>query len=80
LKLGAWRCRYDMIIERDKFYDAANFLTSADKTLHQILIQRSFRYVDLSIDLRNLTDERVEDFNNWPAPGRHGSIQLSTRF
>jgi len=76
----SWRFRYDLILERDKYYDAANLLTAADKTLHQFQIQRRFKKFDLTLHLRNIGDEKIEDFNNWPAPGRNGSIQFSTRF
>jgi outer membrane cobalamin receptor len=77
---GDFEVYYDILLEQNMFYDNANFFSAADKELHHIGCQWNHQPFNIAFDIHNLTDQQVEDFNNWPRPGRTFSLSFLTSF
>lgn len=60
----------EYVVEKDKYYDAANLLKAKDK--QEINAGMSWVYHSwlFSFEIKNLKDNRYEDFNGYPLPGR----------
>ena len=77
---GAWSVGYDVLVEQNTFFDRANVLKAADKELHHADIKWRRKKLQIAFDIHNLTDEKVNDFNDWPRPGRSYALSLLTSF
>ena len=80
LNWGAWDFGYDYLLEQNMYYDSANFLKASDKGLHHVDLKWHHKKLQVAFDIHNLTDQQVEDFNNWPRPGRSYALSLLTSF
>jgi len=75
---GPWKLRYDIFLASEKAYDIANNITAADQEEHGFALEYSKASWRVSGGITNLTDETLEDYNNWPRPGR--AFFASTKF
>lgn len=62
--------RYDVALGDERFYDSANNIKAADLETHHLGARYRYHHWNLALDIDNLTDENIEDFNNWPRPGQ----------
>ncbi len=61
---------YEKIIEEGLYYDTANLLKAADKKEINAGTSWLFRSFLFTFEAKNLGDDRYEDFNGYPLPGR----------
>ncbi len=54
----------------EMYYDRNNLIKAADKLSHNAKCSWSYRSMELAIQVKNITEDRQEDFNGWPLPGR----------
>ena len=74
---GSWEWHYSVDVEESMYFDTANLLPAEDRTRHDIAIKRRFNGVEVETSVRNLTDERYEDFRGHPRPGRSWHLTVS---
>ncbi|MCB1755603.1 MAG: TonB-dependent receptor [Gammaproteobacteria bacterium] len=78
IPLENWTLLYELDIQQERFYDSANLLPAKDKQLHNLKISRDFgRKFHFALELKNIGDQAVEDFNGYPKPGRAWYLSLS---
>lgn len=70
---------YELDVKRKLFYDRANILPAPDVAQHSIGADWKNNNWQLSLALRNLSDENVEDFNGFPKPGRNFQLSVTKR-
>jgi outer membrane cobalamin receptor len=69
-----------LLIQEDMFYDKTNLLPSENKEIFNWSISYTFNQINkktwlkrlpiLTFEIKNLTDDQVEDFSGWPQPER----------
>ena len=67
----AWR------LEAGQFYDSPNNLKAPEMQRHDIGLSGGLRKLGWSVQALNLTDDRAEQFNGYPMPGRRWMVSLS---
>ncbi|WP_200195422.1 TonB-dependent receptor domain-containing protein [Halorhodospira abdelmalekii] len=82
-----WDVGYAVTIEEDFYFDTANRLPAEDRTRHDLSLTSRWgdnggagrRGGEWSVEtsVRNLTDERYEDFRGHPRPGRSWHLGVS---
>jgi outer membrane receptor protein involved in Fe transport len=77
-RFGAYTVYGEYVAETGTYYDTANLLPAEDKNEINAGISWSRGPWLLRLDARNLTDERIEDFNGFPLPGR--SVFASVKY
>jgi iron complex outermembrane receptor protein len=70
----------EYITESGLFYDAANLLKAGDKREINLGASFLFRSFTVTLEARNVGDERYEDFNGYPMPGRSGRLTVQYKF
>lgn len=75
-----WQIWSEVNVARDRFFDLGNFLPAEDATTVNIgaLWQRGNLKADLT--LNNVNNDKVEDFNGFPRPGRSFNLGIAYRF
>lgn len=66
----AFKMSYELLAQDQMFYDKTNLIQAANKNLHHLALHYKWKKLLLFFDIKNLTDEQVEDYNGWPLPGR----------
>lgn len=67
----AWR------LEAGQFYDSPNNLKAPEMQRHDIGLSGGFGKLGWSVQALNLSDDRAEQFNGYPMPGRRWMASLS---
>lgn len=67
----AWR------LEAGQFYDSPNNLRAPEMQRHDIGLSGGIRKLGWSVQALNLSDDRAEQFNGYPMPGRRWMVSLS---
>lgn len=67
----AWR------YEAGQYYDSANLLKAPEMQRHDLGVRGAFKAIGWSAQALNITDDRIEQFNGYPAPGRLWLLTLS---
>ena len=71
---------YEVLVERGRFYDSLNSRPAPDVQVHDVGLRKVLplgRYrLDLGGEIRNLTDQRGQDFSAQPQPGRQFFVSL----
>lgn len=70
----------EFITAKDSFYDTANLLKAKDKEEINLGISFAYRSYIVTVEAKNVTDGRFEDFNGYPMPGRSGYITVQYKF
>ncbi|MBW1712376.1 MAG: TonB-dependent receptor, partial [Deltaproteobacteria bacterium] len=85
--LGRLEARYkgfkvygECAVDKDMYYDTANLLQAEDKVEFNAGISWLFRSFLLSFEAKNIGDDRYEDFNGYPLPGRSFCLTLRSVF
>lgn len=68
---------YAYRLEAGAYYDSANLLKSPELQRHDLGARGAIGQVGWSVQALNLSDDRVEQFNGYPAPGRRLLLSLS---
>ncbi len=77
---GGWRLTARRRVLERKFYDTANLLPAADQRVTDLLARFRRGAWRVDVALTNVTDERYEDFNGFPNPGRALFASLARTF
>ncbi|MBW1893583.1 MAG: TonB-dependent receptor [Deltaproteobacteria bacterium] len=64
-----WKLFAEYIANKDMYYDTANLLKAENQSNINIGISWLFNQLLLSLEAKNITDERYEDYNGYPMPG-----------
>ncbi len=75
-----WRYAFESQLRRDMFFDSANLLPAEDQSLSSVLVQRTTPRWEAEVRVNNLFDERLQDFNGFPRPGRALLASARLRF
>lgn len=67
----AWR------LEAGQFYDSPNNLKAPEMQRHDLGLSGAVRKFGWSVQALNLSDDRAEQFNGYPMPGRRWMVSLS---
>jgi len=78
-KVSTFDLWYELDTKQKLFYDRANILPAPDVSQHSIGVDWKNDDWQLSLKLRNLSDENVEDFNGFPKPGRSFQLAFTRR-
>jgi len=70
----------DYQILNDMYYDKTNLLKAADPKLLHLGLSYNYKNWKTHLQLNNLLDEQVENYNGWPLPGRGGQVSFSYHF
>ncbi|MBF0197215.1 MAG: TonB-dependent receptor [Planctomycetes bacterium] len=72
LEYDPWPIRpyYEYFGQDEMYYDRTNFLKAPTKNLHHVGLLASYKKMHMSFEVKNISDEHVEDFAGWPMPGR----------
>ncbi|WP_428310977.1 TonB-dependent receptor plug domain-containing protein [Hydrocarboniphaga sp.] len=76
----SWRqiiFHYAYRLEAGAYYDSANLLKSPELQRHDVGARGAIGTLGWSLQALNLGDDRVEQFNGYPAPGRRVLLSLS---
>jgi iron complex outermembrane receptor protein len=80
-RLGPGRLYYELDFLATNFLDQANFREIGRRAVHVVggSLRLPWAPIDLSLELRNFTDEQIEDVAGFPLPGRSlfGSVRYS---
>jgi outer membrane cobalamin receptor len=68
---------YAYRLEAGEYYDSANLLKAPEMQRHDIGARGAIRKLGWSVQALNLTDDRIEQFNGYPAPGRRVMLSLT---
>lgn len=68
---------YAYRLEAGAYYDSPNLLKSPELQRHDVGARGAIGTLGWSLQALNLTDDRVEQFNGYPAPGRRVLLSLS---
>lgn len=68
---------YAFRFESGQYYDSANLLPARPLRRHDIGLRGAFRQVGWSLQVLNLDDDTLEQFNGFPTPGRRTVLTLS---
>ncbi|MBX2879095.1 MAG: TonB-dependent receptor [Granulosicoccus sp.] len=77
LKRASTSYWYEWNSSRNRFYDTANLLRAKDSSIHSLGFDWQGKSWQLSVRLHNLDNQRVEDFNGFPKPGRTWSFAVT---
>ncbi len=72
-----WSYWYEADVQRNSFFDRANILPAEDYTQHSVGIGWRKARWSTNMSIQNLSDTNVEDFNGFPKPGRHWSLNVT---
>ena len=67
----AWR------LEAGQYYDSPNNLRAPEMQRHDIGLRGAFHKLGWSLQALNLSDDRAEQFNGYPMPGRRWMLSLN---
>ena len=71
---------YELDTKRDLFYDRANILPAPNIAQHSVGADWKNKHWQVNLELHNLSDENVEDFNGFPKPGRRFQLSVTRSF
>ena len=77
---GGFKIYAEYIAEKGLYYDSPNLLKAEDKEEINAGISWLIRSFLLTFDVKNLGDDRYEDFNGYPLPGRSYSFSVKHNF
>ena len=65
-----WKAGYELHYIGSNYLDRANMTEAPARTIHNAMIEISSRGFSISLEGRNLGDDRISDVNGFPLPGR----------
>ena len=68
---------YALRYEAGQYYDSANLLKAPEMQRHDVGVRGSFARLGWSLQAQNLADDRFQQFNGYPTPGRRFLLSLS---
>lgn len=77
---GSAKVYAEYITEAGLFYDTANLLEAPNKEQVNLGLSFVIRSLTITIEAKNVTDDRYQDFNGYPMPGRSGYISAQYKF
>lgn len=66
---SGFKLYYELFAQDEMFYDKSNLLRAAVKNINNAGASYRYRRMEFALDVKNFTDEKVEDFGGWPLPG-----------
>lgn len=79
-RYGGVKVYLEYLRETGIYYDSANLLPADDKNVFNAGISWLYRSFLFSLEGKNLTNDRYEDFNGYPMPGRAFSFTVGYRY
>lgn len=71
---------YNYIYETGMYYDTSNLLEAEDKKEHNAGITLMYQPLIVTLEAKNVGNNRYEDFNGFPQPGRSYFVTLKYSF
>jgi len=65
-----WKAGYELHLIGSNYLDQANMTEVPARAIHNALLELSSRGISISLEGRNLGDDRISDVNGFPLPGR----------
>jgi len=78
VRLGRFSPFIEHLYQEEMYYDTPNNLPATDKESFDVGLSWSYKPVELTLEVQNLTDEPYEDFSGFPQPGRAAYATLKT--
>lgn len=75
-----WRYVFESHLREDMYFDSANLLPADDQSWSNVSVQRKTASWETELRINNLFDERLQDFNGFPKPGREFLASVRVRF
>lgn len=70
----------EWLVQEDMFYDRSNLLRAADKEIFNLGLTYQYKQHEAVAEVKNLSDDRIEDYSGWPLPGRSYHLTFRTVF
>ena len=70
----------ELLMQENMYYDRSNLLRAADKDVLNAGIKFKIKKCESHLEVKNLTDDQIEDFSGWPLPGRSYHFSLLFTF
>ena len=77
---GPARAFAEYVTEDGLYYDTANLLKAPNKEQVNLGLSFVIRSFTVTLEAKNVTDDRYQDFNGYPMPGRSGYISVQVKF
>lgn len=75
-RLAYW---YEWQATRDRFYDTANLLAAENTSIHSVGLEWQIGSWQFETRIHNLGNDKIEDFNRFPKPGRTWSLAITRK-